>query len=96
MKRLMSLRARILIGAALWTAGLFILAGVFLTHLMLLHPQAPGVFHRIFEQLLPVSIVTVAFLVAGWHRGARRSHRVTCPTPGCAEPARAAGSRSCW
>ena len=66
MKRLMSLRARILIGAALWTAGLFILAGVFLTHLMLLHPQAPGVFHRIFEQLLPVSIVTVAFLVAGF------------------------------
>ena len=66
MKRLLSLRARILIGAALWTAGLFTLAGVFLTQLMLLHPQAPGVFHRILGQLLPVSIVTVALLAAGF------------------------------
>jgi signal transduction histidine kinase len=66
MRRLLSLRARILIGAALWTAGLFTLAGVFLTQLMLLHPQAPGVFHRILGRLLPVSIVTVALLVAGF------------------------------
>lgn len=66
MKRLLSLRARILLGAALWTAGLFTLAGLFLTHLMLLHPQAPGVFHRIFENLLPVSIVTIVCLVAGF------------------------------
>ncbi|MFA5897477.1 MAG: ATP-binding protein [Hyphomicrobium sp.] len=66
MKRLLSLRARILLGAALWTAGLFTLAGLFLTHLMLLHPQAPGVFHRIFENLVPVSIVTIVCLVAGF------------------------------
>lgn len=66
MKRLLSLRARILLGAALWTAGLFTLAGLFLTHLMLLHPQAPGVFHRVFENLVPVSIVTMVCLVAGF------------------------------
>lgn len=66
MKRSLSLRARILLGAALWTAGLFTLAGLFLTHLMLLHPQAPGVFHRVFENLSPVSIVTIVCLVAGF------------------------------
>lgn len=66
MSRSLSLRARILVGAALWTAGLFTLAGLILTHLMLLHPQAPGFFHRVFANLLPVSVVTVVFLIAGF------------------------------
>lgn len=47
MKR-MSLRARIILGATLWTAGLFIGFGVILTHAMLWHPQAPDFFHRLF------------------------------------------------
>jgi signal transduction histidine kinase len=62
---LLSLRARILLGAILWTTGLFSLAGLVLTHMMLLNPGAPGVFHRIFSALWPVSIVTAVCLVAG-------------------------------
>lgn len=44
----MSLRARIMLGATLWTAALFIGFGVILTHAMLWHPQAPDFFHRLF------------------------------------------------
>lgn len=66
MNGLRALRARILLGAILWTAGLFSLAGLVLTHVMLLHPQAPGVFHRIFSALVPVTIFTLVSLVAGF------------------------------
>ena len=66
MRGLRALRARILLGAVLWTAGLFSLAGLILTHVMLLHPQAPGVFHRIFSALIPVTLFTVVSLIAGF------------------------------
>ncbi len=65
MRRLLSLRARILIGAALWTAGLFTLAGLVLTQAMFRHPNAPGVFHDLFLNVWPLSIVAAVCLVAG-------------------------------
>lgn len=59
MKTILSLRARIFIGAVFWMAALFIAAGMVLTHLFNQNPAAPGVFHRIFThlELLGVTIV---------------------------------------
>jgi len=65
MRSRFSLRARILFGAILWTSGLFIISGVVLTHLMYLHPQAPGVFHRIFLNFTLLTSIAVVCLVAG-------------------------------
>lgn len=65
MKPLLSLRARILIGAVLWTAGLFTVAGLILTQAMFRHPNAPGVFHDIFLNVWPLSILAAVCLVAG-------------------------------
>ena len=65
MRSRFSLRTRILFGAILWTSGLFIISGVVLTHLMYLHPQAPGVFHRIFLNFTLLTSIAVVCLVAG-------------------------------
>ncbi len=65
MKPHLSLRSRILIGAALWTFGLFTVAGLILTQAMFRHPGAPGVFHDLFLNVWPLSILAAACLVAG-------------------------------
>jgi signal transduction histidine kinase len=59
-----SLRARIIIGATLWTAGLFIGFGVVLTHLMLLNPRAPDFFHRLFIRHMVELITLTAICLA--------------------------------
>ena len=41
MKTILSLRARIFIGAVFWMAALFIAAGMVLTHLFNQNPRAP-------------------------------------------------------
>src|SRR5262249_41947083 len=46
--KLLSLKARILLGAILWTAGLFTIAGVFL-HFVFHHGAAHGVSHWTFR-----------------------------------------------
>ncbi len=48
MKSRLSLRARVLLGAFLWSVGLFLGSGLVLTHYMLFNPIAPGIFHGIF------------------------------------------------
>lgn len=59
MKTILSLRARIFIGAVFWMAALFIAAGMVLTHLFNQNPRAPFLFHQIFThlELLGVAIV---------------------------------------
>jgi signal transduction histidine kinase len=65
MKR-MSLRTRIILGATLWTAGLFIGFGVVLTHAMLLNPRAPDFFHRLFiRHMFELMVITAGCLVIG-------------------------------
>jgi len=58
-KTILSLRARIFIGAVFWMSALFIAAGMVLTHLFNQNPRAPAVFHRLFThlELLGVTIV---------------------------------------
>lgn len=65
MRATLSLRSRILMGAALWTIGLFTVAGLILTQAMFRHPGAPGVFHDWFLNVWPLSILAMVCLVAG-------------------------------
>ena len=65
MTPLLSLRSRVLMGAALWTIGLFTVAGLILTQAMFRHPGAPGVFHDWFLNVWPLSILAMVCLVAG-------------------------------
>jgi len=46
--KMLSLRARVLLGAGLWSIGLFFASGLFLTHYMLFNREAPGIFHGFF------------------------------------------------
>ena len=61
----LSLRAHLLLGASLWTMGLFALAGVALTFVMFHHPSTPRLIHAPFLHFRAASIVGVIFLVAG-------------------------------
>jgi len=62
----LSLRARVFLGALLWSAGLFLGAGLLLTHYMLFAPQAPGIFHGFFfHYMTPIAITTVVCLIVG-------------------------------
>jgi len=62
----LSLRARVFVGALLWSAGMFLGAGLLLTHYMLFVPQAPGIFHGFFFNFMwPLAITTVVCLVVG-------------------------------
>jgi signal transduction histidine kinase len=66
MKRPLSLRSRILLGAVLWTIGLFIMAGAALVTAMELHPRVPMhiMTHDVFRQPL-VMLFGVFSMVAG-------------------------------
>ena len=59
-----SLRARLLLGAALWTIGLFGLAMV-MWHVTLGNSQPPVFFHLVFHHTFVFSIVCAVALVAG-------------------------------
>lgn len=66
MKTALSLRARVFLGALLWSAGLFLGAGLLLTHYMLFAPEAPGIFHGFFfHYMAPIAITTVVCLIVG-------------------------------
>ena len=63
----LSLRSRIFFGAVLWSAGLFLLSGLVLTHYMLYVPEAPGIFHGVFvHYMMVVAVAMVASIVVGF------------------------------
>ena len=63
---MLSLRTRILLGAFLWSTGLFMGSGLFLTHYMLFNPIAPGIFHNFFyRHMFPIFLGTIVSLVVG-------------------------------
>jgi signal transduction histidine kinase len=61
----LSLRTKVLIGAALWTVGLFAIAGVVMTQIIYRHPDAPRIFHGIFLHVTAASILALVCLIAG-------------------------------
>ena len=64
---MLSLRARVLFGAFLWSVGMFLGSGFILTHYMLINPEAPGIFHRFFYQHMWQSLVaTIVSLLLGF------------------------------
>ncbi|HUQ86957.1 MAG TPA: ATP-binding protein [Vicinamibacterales bacterium] len=63
---MLSLRARIFLGAVLWSFGLFLLSGLILTHYMLYVPEAPGIFHGVFvHYMMLVMLAMVACMLVG-------------------------------
>ena len=65
MNATLSLRARLLLGTALWTLGLFGLASVLFTQAMRWHPHMPAVFHALLSHTTIASTVSAALLLAG-------------------------------
>ncbi len=65
MRPALSLRARVLLGAALWTVGLFTVAGVLVTGMLLHHPSTPRIFHSLFIHSVSAAIVAFACMAAG-------------------------------
>ncbi|MEO7157335.1 MAG: ATP-binding protein [Vicinamibacterales bacterium] len=62
----LSLRARVFLGALLWSAGLFLGSGLLLTHYMLFAPEAPGIFHGFFfHYMFQIFFATILCLVIG-------------------------------
>ncbi len=60
-----SLRARVLLGAFLWTAGLFAVVGVVTTQVMFHQPNAPRILHRVFAHATFLSALALLFMIAG-------------------------------
>ena len=61
----LSLRWRLLLGAILWTIGLFTVTGVVTTQIMFRHPDAPRIVHGMFSNATALSILAIACMVAG-------------------------------
>lgn len=62
----LSLRARLLLGAVLWTAGLFIAAAVAVTFVMYHHPRTPRLFHAPFLYFRTASVIAALCMIAGF------------------------------
>src|SRR5574339_858302 len=66
MKGVLSLRARVFLGAVLWTVGMFLGSGLVLTHYMLFAPEAPGIFHGFFYHYMGwIFVATAASMIVG-------------------------------
>jgi signal transduction histidine kinase len=60
-----SLRAQVLVGAALWTIGLFIMASLALTGTMVSHPTVPITVHRALSHVSVALAIAIGCMVAG-------------------------------
>jgi signal transduction histidine kinase len=61
----LSLRGRLLLGAVLWTAGLFVVTGVVLTQIMFRHPHAPRVLHEAFSHAAALTVLAIVCMGVG-------------------------------
>ena len=65
MTQLLSLRGRVLLGAFLWSLGLFLASGLMLTHYMLVNAEAPGIFHGWFVRYMFLNFAAMILSLAG-------------------------------
>lgn len=75
----LSLLSRVLVGAVLWSLGLFVLAGVVSTVMMRHYPETPIILHTAFGHALISSTAAAAFMLFGlWHvrRGVSPIHQL--------------------
>jgi signal transduction histidine kinase len=64
---LLSLRSRLLVGAMLWTVGLFATTSALVVQSVLRHPHAARTFHEVFERFTAVlAIAVVSMLIGFW------------------------------
>jgi signal transduction histidine kinase len=63
--RARSLRSRLIVGAALWSVGLFLAASALLVYVMRSHPRAPAEVHDALSNIPAVAAVALGCLVAG-------------------------------
>src|SRR5438067_2089010 len=61
-----SLRADVLLGAVLWTAGLFTVAGIVFTAMILRFPSWPRIFHGLFAHIWIGSAIAILCMIAGF------------------------------
>ena len=66
MSRPSSLRWGVLIGAAMWTAGLFVFVGLGATWFVFHYPRGPIILHGPFTHVAP-SLAVASIQVAPWH-----------------------------
>jgi signal transduction histidine kinase len=62
----LSLRARVMVGAALWSVGLFVVAGVLMNAIMLHYPRTPYLLHAMFGHGVMSGGVALACMLAGF------------------------------
>lgn len=77
--RQLSLRARVILGAILWTTGLFAIAGLLLNFAIYRHPGMPIIFHATFRHGPPVFLFALACMIYGLlqvRRGLSPMHRL--------------------
>jgi len=55
----------LVVGAVLWTVGLFFLASLLFTQVMVWHPRAPRFVHGLLSHVAAVSVVALACMAAG-------------------------------
>ena len=60
-----SLRVTLIIGATLWSIGVFVVSGIVMVHLVLTHPHVPNFFHNMFAKVTAMSIVAAFCMTAG-------------------------------
>ena len=60
-----SLRRRLIIGTALWSAGLFIAATVFMVHALERHATVPQLIHHVFGQWMVMGALGAAAMIYG-------------------------------
>jgi signal transduction histidine kinase len=75
----LSLRARVILGAILWTTGLFAIAGLLLNFAIYRHPGMPIVFHATFRHGTSVFLFAIVCMVYGLmqvRRGLSPMHRL--------------------
>jgi len=65
MAPLLSLRSRVLLGALLWTVGLFSVTGIITTQVMFRHPDAPRIVHGAFSHATALSLLALVCMVVG-------------------------------
>ncbi len=61
-----SLRTRVMLGAALWSLGLFVMAGHLSTAMMIHYPRTPFILHGIFAHAVLSSVVAVLCMILGF------------------------------
>jgi signal transduction histidine kinase len=75
--RPLSLKGRLILGAVLWTSGLFGVSMLLVTHYLLLHPSAARAIHLPFVRPLTGAVVTALLMLAGLYQVRRGLSLVT-------------------